>query len=317
MPGLGECLISHDNEGLKQYFIDARVRGRSWADIANEQGLKSPSAARNRFTEVTGSKDYKTKGEALRDLIGGAPKQVAKAIDVVEDIIKAPEFKLPDVPQPKPVRIGPFTEKKANGRYQAPKYEARIDGQSQVVTIGGREVRFVNRTNEMLNSKQVQEMAHGLDMAFRVSPPPPGFRVNVISKQQSVVKDGLAYVNAKFPNQINVVKENMRRSGARENRGWLAPSYEEVEDVTYTMVHEYGHVWDFTKGDHPRFPNGNLDPTKLRARPAFGASDVSRYAATDHFEATAESFAEWAISRGDTRIDYVRKKAEKGNWRRP
>jgi hypothetical protein len=46
---LGQCLIANEPEGLKDAMVQARIEGKSWAKIAEEQGYNGPGAARTAF----------------------------------------------------------------------------------------------------------------------------------------------------------------------------------------------------------------------------------------------------------------------------
>jgi hypothetical protein len=99
MSDLGECLVSHVDLAQRDAIIDARTKGKSWADIAKDQGLASPEAARRKFTQLTGSKDYKSKGDAIKALKNGN-SGIDKAIKAVDNSLSS-DFELPKLVKPK------------------------------------------------------------------------------------------------------------------------------------------------------------------------------------------------------------------------
>jgi hypothetical protein len=93
-------MLSNSIEGQAEAMVQARINGDSWAKIAEDFGLKGPSAARSQFTKLTGIKDYKIKGQALKnawndglldELKISTPKKVKQVVDTVEDAAKAAE----------------------------------------------------------------------------------------------------------------------------------------------------------------------------------------------------------------------------------
>lgn len=87
METLGACLLANDVplSGQALDIFNKRVQGRSWADIAKDYDLKSPSSARKLFTNLTGITDYKIKGDDLLQLAKGG----------IPDNLKAPKVKKP------------------------------------------------------------------------------------------------------------------------------------------------------------------------------------------------------------------------------
>ena len=86
-------------------LIQRRVEGKSWKEIADEFGYKSPQAVRTAFTKLTGLTDYKIKGPAIKTMfeqkkagllpdvpkIPKAAKKTAQAADkLVSETTKAP-----------------------------------------------------------------------------------------------------------------------------------------------------------------------------------------------------------------------------------
>lgn len=67
---LGSCLYDHDFpfKGDAKRIIELRQQGVSWSKIGEEFG-KSASGARSYFTKLTGSTEYKMKGEELAKLL--------------------------------------------------------------------------------------------------------------------------------------------------------------------------------------------------------------------------------------------------------
>lgn len=82
----GACLIGNELTDQATQMIQARVQGKSWADIAQEHGLNTPQQARNLFTKLTGITDYKIKGQALKKMVadGIDPALTAKKVKAVK-----------------------------------------------------------------------------------------------------------------------------------------------------------------------------------------------------------------------------------------
>jgi hypothetical protein len=99
----------------------------------------------------------------------------------------------------------------------------------------------------------------------------------------------------------------------RDRPGWHPPATEGVHPATATIVHEYGHLQDFAPGSTK---NARArEPGYRPAAPPAEAGTVSRYAKTNDDEATAESFAEWALSGGTTTIARAQQQARRHGWR--
>lgn len=94
---IGSCLLANELEGMGKKMLEMRINGDSWADIAKEFDLPNPSAARSKFTKLTGITDYKVKGQTLVHMANDlsakasktgifeakvAQKKVKKALDV-------------------------------------------------------------------------------------------------------------------------------------------------------------------------------------------------------------------------------------------
>lgn len=96
---LGACLLTEEPAGLGAQMLKRRIEGKSWKEIADEFSLGSPSTARAKFAKLTGIKDFKTKGNALKQmvqnmdgLVTGQNKAAATAVKHVDDAVK------PDIP---------------------------------------------------------------------------------------------------------------------------------------------------------------------------------------------------------------------------
>lgn len=94
---LGSCLVTNEMSGQAEAFIQARIDGKSWADIATEFGLPNPGAARKAFLKATGINDFKIKGQALADLVKQGPdalkavnqvKVAAKKVKALDDVVQ-------------------------------------------------------------------------------------------------------------------------------------------------------------------------------------------------------------------------------------
>ncbi len=98
---LGSCLLANELEGMGKEMLEMRIAGESWASIAQKFDLPNPSAARSKFTKLTGITDYKAKGQVLQNLANDlsskasktgifeakvAQKKVKKALDIDEDL---------------------------------------------------------------------------------------------------------------------------------------------------------------------------------------------------------------------------------------
>lgn len=84
---MGASLIANEPDGLAKALIDARVKGKSWKQIADEFGYANPSAVRSAFKKATGIDNFKVKGPAVKDLFNAA-KGVPNA-GKVEDLAQA------------------------------------------------------------------------------------------------------------------------------------------------------------------------------------------------------------------------------------
>lgn len=92
----GSCLVANSPQGLGDLMIKRRIDGKSWGEIAEEFGLPNPSAARSKFTKLTGITDYKVKGKELKNLVdnnlldqikGTSAKVAKKAVKEVDDAV--------------------------------------------------------------------------------------------------------------------------------------------------------------------------------------------------------------------------------------
>lgn len=87
-------------------MIEARLKGQSWKQIADQFNLPNPGAARKKFQQLTGIQDFQSKGpklQALIDDMANASKDhtdsmVMHAVHNVDDAVKKPN--LIDIPEP-------------------------------------------------------------------------------------------------------------------------------------------------------------------------------------------------------------------------
>lgn len=75
---IGSCLLANELEGMGKEMLEMRINGDSWADIAKKYDLPNPSAARTKFTKLTGITDYKAKGQTLQMLANDAASKASK-----------------------------------------------------------------------------------------------------------------------------------------------------------------------------------------------------------------------------------------------
>lgn len=112
MTTLGSCTVASATQGEGHLMIQRRIEGRSWAEIAQEFNLKGPSAARTRFTKLTGITDYKIKGQALKQLVDSDMLDSIKqaAVKKADKIVKEMDAVVPESPitpfSPKPDELG-------------------------------------------------------------------------------------------------------------------------------------------------------------------------------------------------------------------
>jgi hypothetical protein len=139
--GTAQCLLSNSIPGDGIAMLQARVAGKSWAEIADQFGLKGPSAARSQFTKLTGIKDYKIKGKDLQSLWdqglldqlkAGTPKKV-KA--VVDEVIEASDPIVAAVPQPAamPPDAASFASQTAPPKKYVDTYYEKFKGDKQLI----------------------------------------------------------------------------------------------------------------------------------------------------------------------------------------
>ncbi len=98
---IGSCLLANELEGMGKEMLEMRIKGDSWATIAQKFDLPNPSAARAKFTKLTGITDYKAKGHVLKNMADDlaakasktgifeakkAEKKVKKALDIDADL---------------------------------------------------------------------------------------------------------------------------------------------------------------------------------------------------------------------------------------
>lgn len=94
---LGSCLVANEPGGMAEAFIQARIDGKSWAQIAEEFNLPNPGAARKAFQKATGISDFKIKGQELANLVKQGPdalkavndaKVAAKKVKALDDVVE-------------------------------------------------------------------------------------------------------------------------------------------------------------------------------------------------------------------------------------
>jgi ADP-ribosyltransferase exoenzyme len=71
-------LLANELEGMGKEMLEMRINGDSWAEIAKRFDLPNPSAARSKFTKLTGITDYKAKGQTLKMLANDLSQQASK-----------------------------------------------------------------------------------------------------------------------------------------------------------------------------------------------------------------------------------------------
>lgn len=83
--------------GQAEAFIQARVDGKSWQQIADEFNLPNPGAARKAFQKATGIGDFKIKGQELANLVQQGPdalkavnqaKLASKKVKALDDVVQ-------------------------------------------------------------------------------------------------------------------------------------------------------------------------------------------------------------------------------------
>lgn len=111
------------------------------------------------------------------------------------------------------------------------------------------------------------------------------------------------------------------------NPKFFMPSYHQFSTLSYVMLHELGHVYDFRKTELmiENFKDGHDfwgHPVRADEPPWY-----YQYGKTSHYdpnkrvkvgttiERYAEAFAEWHLTRGQTRIKAVRWYAVEYGWR--
>lgn len=75
---IGSCLLANELEGMGKEMLEMRIKGESWASIAHKFDLPNPSAARSKFTKLTGITDYKAKGQVLQSLANDLSSKASK-----------------------------------------------------------------------------------------------------------------------------------------------------------------------------------------------------------------------------------------------
>ena len=89
-------MVTNEIPGSAEKFIQARIEGKSWQQIAEEFDLPNPSAARKAFEKATGIGDFKIKGQALANLVKQGPdalkavnqaKLAAKKVKGLDDVV--------------------------------------------------------------------------------------------------------------------------------------------------------------------------------------------------------------------------------------
>ena len=118
---LGSCLVTNEVPGTAEAFIQARIEGKSWAQIAEEFNLPNPGAARKAFQKATGISDFKIKGKDLEALVKQGPdalkavneaKAAAKKVKALDDVVqKKPPIDAIDLDKhklkpPEPEKLG-------------------------------------------------------------------------------------------------------------------------------------------------------------------------------------------------------------------
>lgn len=173
----------------------------------------------------------------------------------------------------------------------------------------------------------VARIADAVSVASDVKPLPPDIKVLEVREETGTPPGGAGtmgwtdYDERAISGVRTIHLAVDRHYAGRTQAGEFSPAHvltdqgaDEIgagED-TSTVIHEYGHLVDFAYGP---ISEGGWE-TALK-RPPAAAKNLGFYVQGSQAEYDAESFAEWTLSAGTTKLKSVQDMAEKYGWKTP
>lgn len=294
---IGSCLLANELEGMGKEMLEMRIKGESWAIIAQKFNLPNPSAARTKFTKLTGITDYKAKGQTLVNLANDASSKASKTgIFAAKQATKKAKKAL-DIDDP----MAGFSPSQKNMMSSVAESWG-MDSDEYKDTL-----KFLQNKNA---KKKAEELAQKLtpEVPETIKPIPGTSQLEAKGKwksnQQLIDDTGLS------PAQVGeIIEKNQQGSGYLAIKNATGADFKQIDDVVWNSLlkkHD-GDVWKAYKSK-PTSQNG-FDAVKdsVMAKKKLGMSnaDISKLHDMPEEVVDAISKGTWKLPSPGSATPYI------------